>query len=596
MSVQRHTVPLSEEDLESTAELPVLDLTAFEDKSGTEHAGETSSWPAPPATRPSADNEYALQRARLEGDLKSLSTTLRDVEERLALKGERLIELERELETARVERAQAEQRANMASAELVSTTHALAAAQAQIDELMRALQARDEAETARRGREAALQQEIAARDATVTRLQQELRHMEQRVGSYVELLQSLESRRGVFDAMLRGLQGDVYDRDGRISRLEAESFKQTRYIAEVELELASRAERLTALQKDVNRLTNSLAKSNNDTGALERSNVDLRQQIAAMSVAISHKDDLIRKLETTASEQAKEHSSAVAAAENLRRDLETAQARQLQALEALRQELDGANRQLQDRTQALQQLEAQQADISRQLQIAQTRVRELEAQATDHTEAMRQLHDELRTFRERNETAHADLRAAEEAVNRLEAELRQKTASLEELARMQEEWRSTVDAARQTLDERESLIRTLETEAANSAVLLDNIQQSMKLLDAGEEKEPEAASDGATRLLIRSDGETEVVHVLGRKTTIGRTPDNDLQIDTKFVSRHHAVILAGPLHTLVEDMNSTNGVLVNNRRVTRQTLKDGDTISIGKAHFRYAVRQSAERR
>ena len=48
--------------------------------------------------------------------------------------------------------------------------------------------------------------------------------------------------------------------------------------------------------------------------------------------------------------------------------------------------------------------------------------------------------------------------------------------------------------------------------------------------------------------------------MLGRKTTIGRTPDNDLQIDAKFISRHHAVILAGPAHTIIEDLNSTNGV------------------------------------
>ncbi len=50
--------------------------------------------------------------------------------------------------------------------------------------------------------------------------------------------------------------------------------------------------------------------------------------------------------------------------------------------------------------------------------------------------------------------------------------------------------------------------------------------------------------------------------MLGRKTTIGRTPDNDLMIDAKFISRHHAVILAGPTHTIIEDLNSTNGVLV----------------------------------
>jgi hypothetical protein len=102
--------------------------------------------------------------------------------------------------------------------------------------------------------------------------------------------------------------------------------------------------------------------------------------------------------------------------------------------------------------------------------------------------------------------------------------------------------------------------------------------------------------DGAVRLLIHMDGEREVVHVLGRKTSIGRTPDNDLQLDTKFVSRHHAVILAGPVHTIIEDLNSTNGVLINGRRIIRHTLSEGDTIAIGRTQYRFAVRRGSDKR
>jgi len=56
------------------------------------------------------------------------------------------------------------------------------------------------------------------------------------------------------------------------------------------------------------------------------------------------------------------------------------------------------------------------------------------------------------------------------------------------------------------------------------------------------------------------------------------------------------VILAGPTHTIIEDLNSTNGVIVNGRRVLRQTLKDGDVVVIGKAPFRFAVRPMNDRR
>ena len=100
----------------------------------------------------------------------------------------------------------------------------------------------------------------------------------------------------------------------------------------------------------------------------------------------------------------------------------------------------------------------------------------------------------------------------------------------------------------------------------------------------------EIALEGPARVLIRTDGNTEFVHVLGRRTRIGRGADNELVLDTKHVSRYHAVLLAGPVHTTIEDLNSTNGVFVNGKRVTRQALKDGDRINIGRTQFRYTVR------
>jgi len=56
------------------------------------------------------------------------------------------------------------------------------------------------------------------------------------------------------------------------------------------------------------------------------------------------------------------------------------------------------------------------------------------------------------------------------------------------------------------------------------------------------------------------------------------------------VSRYHAVLLAGPVHTTIEDLRSTNGVFVNGKRVSRHVLKEGDRVTIGKTNFRYTVR------
>jgi len=64
--------------------------------------------------------------------------------------------------------------------------------------------------------------------------------------------------------------------------------------------------------------------------------------------------------------------------------------------------------------------------------------------------------------------------------------------------------------------------------------------------------------------------------------TIGRLPDNILQIDNLAVSGHHAKIYWEQNHYSVEDLGSLNGTYVNNQRVGKAALKEGDQIVIGK--------------
>jgi pSer/pThr/pTyr-binding forkhead associated (FHA) protein len=66
--------------------------------------------------------------------------------------------------------------------------------------------------------------------------------------------------------------------------------------------------------------------------------------------------------------------------------------------------------------------------------------------------------------------------------------------------------------------------------------------------------------------------------------TIGRLPDNTLQIDNLAVSSHHAKIFWDQDHYAIEDLGSLNGTWVNSQRIGKATLKDGDQIAIGK-HF-----------
>jgi len=174
-----------------------------------------------------------------------------------------------------------------------------------------------------------------------------------------------------------------------------------------------------------------------------------------------------------------------------------------------------------------------------------------------------------------------DLEVAEESIRNLEIEVRDKSGKLEEANVTVEEWRAVVAESQRSILQRDGRIQQLETDLEKRvSVVPDSASQT------GEE----VALEGPARVLIRTDGNTDFVHVLGRRTRIGRGSDNELVLDTKHVSRYHAVLLAGPVHTTIEDLNSTNGVFVNGKRVSRQALKDGDRVTIGRSQFRYTVR------
>jgi type II secretory pathway predicted ATPase ExeA len=71
------------------------------------------------------------------------------------------------------------------------------------------------------------------------------------------------------------------------------------------------------------------------------------------------------------------------------------------------------------------------------------------------------------------------------------------------------------------------------------------------------------------------------------RTIIGRTPDNDVQINSRFVSRHHAQVVSDQAQSVLEDLNSTNGVFLRSQRVKQQALADGDIIQIGEHKLLY---------
>ena len=87
------------------------------------------------------------------------------------------------------------------------------------------------------------------------------------------------------------------------------------------------------------------------------------------------------------------------------------------------------------------------------------------------------------------------------------------------------------------------------------------------------------------KLILQYEGRVLNEFPVGRMVTIGRLPGNSIVIDNPAVSSKHARVTRDGDSYVIEDAESTNGTFVNEIRVTRQTLKYGDLVLVGKHHL-----------
>ena len=90
------------------------------------------------------------------------------------------------------------------------------------------------------------------------------------------------------------------------------------------------------------------------------------------------------------------------------------------------------------------------------------------------------------------------------------------------------------------------------------------------------------------RLVLTLKGsKVQEFYLVPGRLFVGRTADNDMQIESKYVSRHHAQVITTTDGTWLEDLNSTNGVFVRVRRVRRHRFLEGDVVKLGMHELAY---------
>src|SRR5262252_10155181 len=90
------------------------------------------------------------------------------------------------------------------------------------------------------------------------------------------------------------------------------------------------------------------------------------------------------------------------------------------------------------------------------------------------------------------------------------------------------------------------------------------------------------------KLILSMDGLVlKEINLTKERTTIGRKPHNDIQIDNLAVSGEHAVIVTILQDSFLEDLGSTNGTVVNGQSVKKHFLQNNDVIELGKYKLKY---------
>jgi pSer/pThr/pTyr-binding forkhead associated (FHA) protein len=97
------------------------------------------------------------------------------------------------------------------------------------------------------------------------------------------------------------------------------------------------------------------------------------------------------------------------------------------------------------------------------------------------------------------------------------------------------------------------------------------------------------------KLILSMDGLVLKEFTLTKeRTTIGRKPHNDIQIDNLAVSGEHAVIVTILNDSFLEDLGSTNGTLVNGQTVKKHFLQNNDIVELGKYKLKYISEAPAQ--
>jgi chromosome segregation ATPase len=569
-------------DLDRTDKLPIREGTSLDEDVADDAVRLDYS--------PVAKSVKSESRRPSSDALPSLAESVRSVEERIARRNAEYEALTRSQEKARAAEAQSASRAASLASDLTGTRALLETEQARSQELGRALAAQSAAaELAQTRMEAALREAdrrlsesrtlhetLAARDAAIAQVLHSLAERDAQLSAlqreHAQIVPSLEERSTAavqLEADLRAARArieiataDLDSTRHAVAALNAQGkrgdaeLQATRHdLNSVKAQAAAHLERLRT--REFRRALDHSSGMEVDQQALLSERDELRRRAADLAAQLAKRDEALARLESAA---AKEQAM------RTKRELKVQELER--ACADLTEKFSAGNVEAQRGKDLLSAAEQSRADLALEVLRLRAEAQEREGQM----EVLLAHLQEARRWIGQGNTEAKRPTAGEPAV---------KSRAMEQLTEENRSLRAALERTRGALEEREFILRRLEHGQTNEASVPGRTQPDA----AGVPPAPEYTLD-----LIRIDGSHDKVHALGRRTRIGRAPGCELHIESSSVSRHHALVLTNSRDVIIEDLHSTNGVLVNGRKVTRQLLTDGDILIIGEAQFRLRVK------
>jgi DNA repair exonuclease SbcCD ATPase subunit len=544
-------------DLDSTDRLPILegvtiDQDVTDDAVRLEHTAVLSEG-VRPRQIPLKDG---LPRSPVA--LASRAESVRPAEERPTRQSAEYGALSRLYEKSRNAEAAAAERAETLLAELSAARAALAAEQHRSAEMQRELAERDALDEAARALAVGTRAERFGAEGAIA----------ERDASIAELQRSLAERDGQLNALQREHAKTVPALEAQLSgQFETAVTTERSRAEQIAAELQTVRQSVTTLTAQLKRAEAELHGARGEFAAVKRQADTYFELLRTREFRRGFDENLFREWDAKQATAPANSSTAQEAAEAARPPVESPRP----SAESARQFAE-----------LLARINALEADQNR-LQ------GELAAREKAFADAAQNHEDELNVLMTHLNEARRPVQTTPSDVARLTEELALKTTTIESLNEDNRSLRGALERMRVALEEREVPARRVERGESANGDVPGRLQTSLERLDSAVPASAAPAAELSAEL-IKIDGGRNIVYPVGRRTRIGRAPTCELQLETTSVSRHHALLLKSARELVIEDLNSTNGVLVNGRKISRQLLKDGDLLTLGEVRLRCSLK------